>query len=224
MTGPAPDPRITIAKRCALELRDGEGVNLGFGHPPLTVNYLPAGINVTFHTENGCFGFGPKPDTREADSDMTSASNEPITIKRGAAIMDLATSLGAMRNGYVATAVLGGLEVDQEGNLANWASKREGRWWPGIGDAMDLCYRVPRIIAALQHIDNRGDSKIKKRTLLPLTDRHGVKVIVTVKAVFDVGSDGVILREAFPGLDIHDIRETTEADFTVADDFRPMPV
>jgi acetate CoA/acetoacetate CoA-transferase beta subunit len=224
MTGPAPDPRITIAKRCALELRDGEVVNLGFGIPTLTVNYLPAGINVMFHTENGCFGFGPKPGTREADSDMTSASNEPITIKPGAAIMDLATSLGAMRNGYVATAVLGGLEADQEGNLANWASKREGRWWPGIGGAMDLCYGVPRIIAALQHTDKRGDSKIKKRTRLPLTGRRCVKVIVTDKAVFDVGADGLILREAFPGLDVHDIRVITEADFTVAADFRPMPV
>jgi acetate CoA/acetoacetate CoA-transferase beta subunit len=133
-------------------------------------------------------------------------------------------SLGAMRNGYVATSVLGGLEADQEGNLANWASRREGRWWPGIGGAMDLCYGVPRIIAALQHIDKRGDSKIKRRIQLPLTGRRCVKVIVTDKAVFDVGSEGLILREAFPGLDVHDIREITEADFTVAADFKPMPV
>jgi acetate CoA/acetoacetate CoA-transferase beta subunit len=224
MTGPAPDPRIVIAKRCALELRDGEVVNLGFGIPTLTVNYLPAGINVIFHTENGCFGFGPKPGTREADSDMTSASCEPITVKPGAAIMDLATSLGAMRNGYIATAILGGLEADQEGNLANWASKREGRWWPGIGGAMDLCYGVPRIIAALQHTDKRGDSKIKRRTSLPLTGRHCVKVIITDKAVFDVGTDGLVLREAVPGLDIHDVRAITEAEFTVAGDFKPMPL
>jgi 3-oxoacid CoA-transferase B subunit len=208
MTGPTPDPRITIARRCALELRDGEVVNLGFGIPTLTVNYLPAGIDVIFHTENGCFGFGPKPGTREADSDMTSASNEPITTRPGAAIMDLATSLGAMRNGYIATSVLGG----------------EGRWWPGIGGAMDLCHGVPRIIAALQHIDKRGDSKVKRRTRLPLTGRRCVKVIVTDKAVFDVGAEGLILREAFPGLDVPDIRAITEADFTVAADFKPMPV
>jgi acetate CoA/acetoacetate CoA-transferase beta subunit len=134
------DPRIVIARRCALELRDGEVVNLGFGIPTLTVNYVPVGTDVIFHTENGCFGFGPKPDTRDADSDMTSASNEPITIRPGAAIMDLATSLGAMRTGYIATAILGGIEADQEGNLANWASRRQGRWWPGIGGAMDVCY------------------------------------------------------------------------------------
>jgi acetate CoA/acetoacetate CoA-transferase beta subunit len=222
VTGPVPDPRIVIAKRCALELRDGEVVNLGFGIPTLTVNYLPAGVNVIFHTENGCFGFGPKPGTREADSDMTSASCEPITLNPGAAIMDLATSLGAMRSGYIATAILGGLEADQEGNLANWASKREGRWWPGIGGAMDLCYGVPRIIAALQHTDKRGNSKIKRRTSLPLTGRRCVKVIVTDKAVFDVASDGLVLREALPGFDIHDIRAMTEAEFTIAADFKPM--
>src|SRR5215472_13305404 len=201
------DPRVIIPRRCALELRDGEIVNLGFGIPTLTVNYLPTGLDVIFHTENGCFGFGPKPATREADSDMTSASNEPITLKPGAAIMDLATSLGAMRNGYVATSVLGGLEVDQEGNLANWASKREGRWWPGIGGAMDLCYGVPRIIAALQNTDKRGNSKVRKRTTLPLTGRRCVKVIITDKAVFDVAAKGLILREAFPGLTVGDVHD-----------------
>jgi acetate CoA/acetoacetate CoA-transferase beta subunit len=205
-------------------LWDGEVVNLGFGIPTLTVNYLPAGVNVIFHTENGCFGFGPKPATIDADSDMTSASNEPITLRPGAAIMDLATSLGAMRAGYIATAILGGLEVDQEGNLANWASLREGRWWPGIGGAMDLCYGVPRIIAALQHTDKNGNSKVRRRTRLPLTGQGCVKVIVTEKAVFDVGASGLILREALPGMTIEDVRGITEAEFSVSPDFKPMPV
>jgi acetate CoA/acetoacetate CoA-transferase beta subunit len=225
MTAPAAeslDPRIVIAKRCALELRDGEIVNLGFGIPTLTVNYLPAGLDVIFHTENGCFGFGPKPGTLDADSDMTSASCEPITLKPGAAIMDLATSLGAMRNGYIATSVLGALEVDQEGNLANWASRRGNRWWPGIGGAMDLCYGVPRIIAALQHVDKKGQSKVRQRTCLPLTGRRCVKVIITDKAVFDVTADGLVLREAFPGMTASDIRGITEADFAVSPDFAPM--
>jgi 3-oxoacid CoA-transferase B subunit len=177
---------------------------------------------VIFHTENGCFGFGPKPATRDADSDMTSASNEPITLKPGAAIMDLATSLGAMRNGYVATSVLGGLEVDEEGNLANWASQREGRWWPGIGGAMDLCYGVPRIIAALQHTDKHGNSKVRRRTTLPLTGRRCVKVIVTDKAVFDITPTGLSLREAYPGLTVNDIRAVTEAEFDVSSNFGPM--
>jgi acetate CoA/acetoacetate CoA-transferase beta subunit len=102
----------------------------------------------------------------------------------------------------VSAPVPAGLEVDQEGNLANWASKRGDRWWPGIGGAMDLCFSVPRIIAALQHVGKKGDSKVRKRTTLPLTGQRCVKVIVTDKAVFDVGSEGLILREALPGLTI----------------------
>jgi 3-oxoacid CoA-transferase B subunit len=129
------DPREVIARRCAQELRNGEVVNLGIGIPTMTANFLPPGVSVIFHTENGAFGFGPKPATLEADSDISNASNEPVTLLPGAAIMDLATSQGAMRNGYIATSVLGALEVDQEGNLANWASKRQGKWWPGIGGA-----------------------------------------------------------------------------------------
>jgi acetate CoA/acetoacetate CoA-transferase beta subunit len=136
--------------------------------------------------------------------------------------MDLATSLGAMRNGYVATSVLGGLEVDQEGNLANWASQRAGRWWPGIGGAMDLCYGVPRIIAALQHVDKQGNSKVRKRTTLPLTGRRCIKVIITDKAVFDVTATGLVMREAAPGLTIDNIRAITEAEFEVSPNLAPM--
>ncbi|MTJ83174.1 MAG: 3-oxoacid CoA-transferase subunit B [Telmatospirillum sp.] len=216
-------PREIIARRCAFEVKDGEIVNLGFGIPTLTSNYLPKGVNVIFHAENGCFGFGAKPGTLEADSDITNAGTEPITLLPGAATMDLTTSFGAMRNGFIDITVLGALEVDQEGNLANWAIKRKGLWWPGPGGAMDLCYGVSRVIAALQHVDKAGDSKVKKRSTLPLTGKRCTKVIVTDKAVFNVKEGGgLILREAFPGMTVDDVRAITEADFEVASDFRPM--
>ncbi len=216
--------REIIARRCAMEVEDGEIVNLGFGIPTLTANYLPPGITVSFHGENGCFGFGPKPATLDAQSDITNAGTEPVSLLPGAAMLDLATSLGAMRNGFIDVTVLGALEVDQEGNIANWATKRHGRWWPGPGGAMDLCYGVPKIVAALQHIDKAGDSKVKKRSTLPLTGRNCVTTIVTEKAVFSVKpkGGGLVLIETFPGLDAEDIRAITEADFEVSPDLCPM--
>ena len=216
------DPRHIIARRCALELHDGDVVNLGIGIPTLAVNYIPPGRMIILHTENGAFGYGPRPARANADSDMANASGEPITMPAGAAIMDLATSLGAARAGYIGTTVLGALEVDQEGTLANWASRRNGRWWPGIGGAMDLCYGVPRVIAALQHTDKHGHSKIRRKTELPPTGRRCVKVIVTDKAVFDVTPEGLVLREAYPGLSVDDIRAITEAEFAVSERFGPM--
>lgn len=216
-------PREIIARRCAFEVKDGEIVNLGFGIPTLTANYLPAGVTAIFHAENGCFGFGAKPDTLHADSDITNAGTEPVTLLPGAAMMDLTTSFGAMRNGFINVAVLGALEVDQQGNLANWATKRNGHWWPGPGGAMDLCYGVRKIVAALQHCDKTGDSKVKRLSTLPLTGKGCIKVIVTDKAVFDVKEGGgLTLREAFPGLTAEDIRAITEAEFEVAADFKPM--
>ena len=218
------DARVVIARRCARELRDGEVVNLGIGIPTMTANHLPEGVNVIFHSENGCFGFGPRPATMDADSDISNASTEPVTLLPGAAIMDLTTSLGAMRNGYIATSVLGALEVDGEGNLANWAYRRQGKWWPGIGGGMDLCHGVPRIIAALQHTDKHGRSKIKTRTELPLTGRGCVKVIVTDHAVFDVTPTGLVLREAYEGVTVERVREITEAHFEVSVGFRNIEV
>jgi 3-oxoacid CoA-transferase B subunit len=214
--------REIIARRAARELRGGEVVNLGLGIPTQTANYLPDGVNVIFHTENGAFGFGPKPDHDLADSDMTNAGCEPITMNPGASIMDLTTSLGAMRKGYIDVTILGGLEVDTQGNLANWAVKRNGKWWPGIGGAMDLCYGTQKVIAAINHTEKNGTPKIKERCTLPLTGSRCVKTIVTDKALFDVVETGLILREHAPDLSVADIENMTDASFQVADDLCEM--
>lgn len=217
-------PKEIIARRCARELEAGQVVNLGIGIPTLTANYLPDDAGVIFHSENGVFGFGGRPSTFNADSDLTNAGCEPITLKPGAALMDLATSLGAMRNGYIDVTILGALEVDAAGNIANWAARRAGRWWPGIGGAMDLCHGTPRVIAALLHTDKRGESKIRQHCSLPLTGRGCVKVIVTERAVFDVGPQGLVLREVFPGLDVADIAAATAAEFSVSPRLAEMPL
>jgi acetate CoA/acetoacetate CoA-transferase beta subunit len=211
-----------IARRCARELRSGEVVNLGIGIPTLTANYLPQSLDVTFHTENGAFGFGARPSAFDSDSDFTNAGCEPITLKPGAAIMDLTTSFGAMRNGYIDVTILGALQVDALGNLANWACQRAGKWWPGIGGAMDLCYGTPKVIAALQHTGKDGTSKIRQRCTLPLTGKGCVKVIVTEHAVFDVLSEGLVLRELFPGIDVDYLRGITEAEFEVSPSLTEM--
>ncbi|MBU3145363.1 3-oxoacid CoA-transferase subunit B [Clostridium sp. CF012] len=216
------DAREVIARRAAQELKDGEIVNLGFGMPTQAVNYLPLGVNLTFHTENGAFGFGPKPEVEQSNSDIANAGSEPITLLPGASIFNLTTSMGVMRAGYLDTTILGALEVDQEGNIANWAVKRNGHWWPGIGGAMDLTYGTKKVVATLMHTDKAGNSKILKKCTLPLTGKGCVKVIVTEKAVFDVGDNGLVLREAAPGVTIEEIKAITEADFVVAEDFHEM--
>ena len=207
-----------IARRCALELHAGQVVNLGLGIPTLTANYLPRGAGVIFHSENGIFGFGERSSYAETDSDVTNAGCEPITLNPGAALMDLTTSFGAMRNGYIDVTILGALQVDALGNLANWACRREGRWWPGMGGAMDLCYGTARVIAALQHTESDGTPKLRAQCELPLTGKRCVKVIVTELAVFDVTPDGLILRELLQDMEVARLRTITEAAFKESPD------
>jgi 3-oxoacid CoA-transferase B subunit len=216
------DPRELLARRAATELKDGQLVNLGFGIPTQASNYLPPGVNVMFHAENGIIGVGPRPKTNEASADITNAGSEPVTLVPGAAIMDLAVSLGAMRAGILDVTILGALEADQLGNIANWAVKRNGKWWPGIGGAMDLCYGTENVIACLMHADKNGSSKILKKCSLPLTGKGGVKTIITDKAVFKVGENVLILKEFAPGVSLEEIKKLTEADYIVADDLQEM--
>lgn len=214
--------RELIARRAAQELNNGEVANLGFGMPTQAVNYLPEDVTLIMHTENGAFGFGPKPKYDEANSDVSNAGSEPVTLLPGASIMSLATSLGAMRNGYIDVTILGALEVDQKGNVSNWAVKRKGLWWPGIGGAMDLTYGTKKIVVTLTHTDKKGNSKIKKEVSLPKTGINCVNTIITEKAVFDVGGDVLILREVALGVTVEEIKEITEADFIVSEDVREM--
>lgn len=218
------DPRELIARRAAKELKDGQLVNLGFGMPTQASNYLPKDVHLMFHGENGVIGVGPRPKASEAQADITNAGSEPVTLVPGAAIMDLATSLGAMRSGLLDVTILGALEVDQNGNIANWAAKREGKWWPGMGGAMELCYGTEKCIATLMHADKKGNSKIMKKCTLPLTGKGCVKTIITDKAVFDVGNGHLILKEHAPGVTLEEIKSLTDAEFVVADDFREMEI
>lgn len=214
--------RELIARRAAQEIEDGQLVNLGFGMPTQASNYLPEGVSLMFHGENGVIGVGPRPKASEAQADVTNAGSEPVTLVPGAAIMDLCTSLGAMRSGLLDVTILGALEVDQYGNIANWAAKREGKWWPGMGGAMELCYGTEKCIATLMHADKRGNSKILKKCTLPLTGKGCVKTIITDKAVFDVGDGHLILKEHAPGVTLEEIEALTDADFVVAEDFHEM--
>ena len=211
------DYREMISRRAALELQDGEVVNLGFGMPMGVANFIPKDRNILLQSENGCFLFGPTPRLGEQDSDVANAGSMPITLKPGASVFDLFTSFGIIRGGHVSSAILGALEVDQEGNIANWSMPGRS---PGMGGAMDLVAGARKIIAILQHTDKTGASKVLRRCTLPLTGKGAVKVIITDKAVFEVTPGGLVLKELAPGLTEGDLRGLTDAEFTVSPSLR----
>ncbi|MDR3589629.1 MAG: 3-oxoacid CoA-transferase subunit B [Negativicutes bacterium] len=213
------DYREQIARRAALELKDGEVVNLGFGMPTGAANFIPPGVNVILQSENGCLMFGPTPKIGAHDADVANAGGQPITLKTGASLFDLSLSFSIIRGGHVDATILGALEVDQEGNIANWAMPvAPGKYSPGMGGAMDLCVGARKVVAVLQHTDKKGESKILKQCTLPLTGKGVVDVIITDKAVFHVNKDGLVLKEVADGMSAEDIRAITEASFTVAPD------
>lgn len=219
------DPKELIARRAALELGDGEVVNLGFGMPTAVANYIPAGINVVLQSENGCLMFGPTPKLGQQDADVANAGGQPITLLPGASIFDLATSFTIIRGGHVDTTILGALEVDQEGNIANWAMPiAPGRYSPGMGGAMDLVGGARKVVATLQHTDKKGSSKVMKHCALPLTGKGVINVIITEKAVFHNTPEGLVLKEIAEGLSADDIRAITEAEFSVAADVGPYRI
>lgn len=214
------DNRTLIAKRVAREFKDGDIVNLGIGIPTLAANYIPDNIQVTLHSENGFVGLGPGNDL--PDPDITNAGGQPAAIVAGGATFDSALSFAIIRGGHLQATVLGALEVDQEGNLANWMVPQ--KLVPGMGGAMDLVVGARRVIVAMEHVGKGGNPKILKKCTLPLTACQEVDVIITDYCVFEVTKQGLVLTELAPGVDLETVKSATAADFLVAADVKEMAV
>lgn len=215
------DAKEMIARRAAKELSNGEIVNLGFGIPNSVANYVPEGVEVLLQAENGALVFGGAPKLGDDDPDIGNAGGLPITMIPGSSCFDLATSFCIIRGGHVGTTVLGALEVDQEGNIANWATPiAPGKWSPGMGGAMDLVTGAKKVIATLTHTV-KGAPKILKKCTLPLTGKGCVSKIITEKCVFEVTPQGLLLTEIADGVTIDELRSCTEAEFTVSHDLKP---
>lgn len=211
-----------IAARVAQELKDGQVVNLGIGIPTMVPEYLPDGIDIVLQSENGIIGTGAAPLPADADPfHVTDAGGKPSSVACGGAFLDSATSFGLIRGGHVDCTVLGTLQVDQEGSLANWIIP--GQKISGMGGAMDLVVGAKRVIIAMEHTV-KGQPKILKKCTLPLTAVHCVDRIITEMCVLDVTDHGLVLKEYNPEFTIDEIRQHTEADFTVADDVKEMQV
>jgi acetate CoA/acetoacetate CoA-transferase beta subunit len=210
-----------IAKRIAKELKDGELVNLGIGLPTLVANYIPEGVHVIFQSENGITGMGPMPEPGKEDVNITNAGGQYVTVLPGAAFFDSAFSFALIRGGHVDVTVLGALEVDEEGNLANWIIP--GKLVPGMGGAMDLATGAKRVIVAMQHTA-KGQPKILKKCRLPLTAKGKVSLIVTELAVIEVTKEGLLLKEIHRDTSIEEVKSLTEANLIIPDDVKYMDV
>ncbi|SRR5690625_3728453 len=209
-----------IAQRIAKELQDGYYVNLGIGIPTLVANYIPEGINVEFQSENGILGMGPFPFEGEEDADLINAGKQTITAMPGAAFFDSAMSFGMIRGKHVHLTVLGAMEVDQNGDIANW--KIPGKMVKGMGGAMDLVAAADNIIVAMMHTNRAGESKVLKKCTLPLTGINCVKKVVTNLCVMEVDNGKFRLLERAPGVSVEEIVAATEADLIIEGDIPEM--
>jgi acetate CoA/acetoacetate CoA-transferase beta subunit len=214
-------PQVIIAKRIALELRSGMLVNLGIGIPTLVANYVPKDVQVSFQSENGLIGTGPVPEEGMEQPLLTDAGGQPVTALPGAATFDSAMSFGLIRGGHLDMTVLGGLQVDEHGRLANWMIP--GKMVPGMGGAMDLVSGAKRVIIAMQHAA-KGKSKIVKTCSLPLTSTRPVDLVVTELAVIGFAGGNATLLETAPGVTPAAVLAQTEAELIVPDQVREMTI
>ncbi len=213
------DAKEIIARRIAKELHDGDVVNLGIGLPTLVANYVANDIEVFFQSENGLINLGPTPASGYEDYDLTNAGGNPVTILKGGAYFDSSLSFSIIRGGHVDLTVLGSLQVDELGNIANWIIP--GKMVPGMGGAMDLLVGAKKVFVAMTHT-NKGDFKILKRCSLPLTAVGEVDWIFTEMAVIEVSPEGLVLREYYPTYTIEDIIKATEAKLIIPKDIKVM--